>query len=172
MKPSVCYLLIHVWLFVTLWTVAHQAPLPIGFSRQEYWSGLPFPSPGIFLSQGLNPGLLKWGRFFTIWASREAQWNLTHQPGCQFNIEKMPSWDLIVIPNLFTWWFSNTPTSFCTLASWLRFASYNTLYHLTFNTITIFSPIAITASAWHSWCAFHLPVFAQMSLRFSPFPRL
>ena len=31
--------------FVTLWTVAHQAPLSMGFSRQEYWSGLPFPSP-------------------------------------------------------------------------------------------------------------------------------
>ena len=35
-----------VWLFVTLWTVAHQAPQSMGFSRQEYWSGLPFPSPG------------------------------------------------------------------------------------------------------------------------------
>ena len=34
-----------VWLFVTPWTLAHQAPLSIGFSRQEYWSGLPFPSP-------------------------------------------------------------------------------------------------------------------------------
>ena len=32
--------------FVTSWTVAHQAPLSMGFSRQEYWSGLPFPSPG------------------------------------------------------------------------------------------------------------------------------
>ena len=34
-----------VRLFVTPWTVAHQAPLSMGFSRQEYWSGLPFPSP-------------------------------------------------------------------------------------------------------------------------------
>ena len=34
-----------VWLFVTLWTVARQAPLSMGFSRQEYWSGLPFPPP-------------------------------------------------------------------------------------------------------------------------------
>ena len=32
-------------LFVTLWTIAYQAPPPMGFSRQEYWSGLPFPSP-------------------------------------------------------------------------------------------------------------------------------
>ena len=35
----------HVHLFVTPWTVAHQAPLSMGFSKQEYWSGLPFPSP-------------------------------------------------------------------------------------------------------------------------------
>ena len=35
-----------VRLIVTLWTVAHQAPLSVGFSRQEYWSGLPCPSPG------------------------------------------------------------------------------------------------------------------------------
>jgi len=42
----VCYSLSHVWLFVTLWTVAHPAPLSMGFSRQEYWSGLPFLSPG------------------------------------------------------------------------------------------------------------------------------
>ena len=34
----------HVWLFATLWVVAHQAPLSMGFSKQEYWSGLPFPS--------------------------------------------------------------------------------------------------------------------------------
>ena len=35
----------HVRLFVTPWTAACQAPLPVGFSRQEYWSGVPFPSP-------------------------------------------------------------------------------------------------------------------------------
>ena len=39
----------HVQLFVTLWTVAHQAPLSMGFSRQEYWSGLPFPSPVVYI---------------------------------------------------------------------------------------------------------------------------
>ena len=35
----------HIWLFATLWTITHQAPLPMGFFRQEYWSGLPFPFP-------------------------------------------------------------------------------------------------------------------------------
>ena len=38
----------HVWLFVIPWTIAHQALLPIDFSRQEYWSGLSFPSPEDF----------------------------------------------------------------------------------------------------------------------------
>ena len=46
----------HVQLFVIPWTVAHQAPLSIGFSRQEYWSGLPFPSPGDGPNSGLEPG--------------------------------------------------------------------------------------------------------------------
>ena len=47
----------HVRLFVTPWTRAHQYPLPIGFFRQEYWSGLPSPPPGDFPTQGSNPGL-------------------------------------------------------------------------------------------------------------------
>ena len=40
----------------TLWIVAHQAPLSMGFSRQEYWSGLPFPSPGNLPYPGIEPG--------------------------------------------------------------------------------------------------------------------
>ena len=48
----------HVQLFATPWTVAYQVPPSMGFSRQEYWSGLPFPSPGVFPTQGWNPGLL------------------------------------------------------------------------------------------------------------------
>ena len=41
--------------FVTPWTIAQQAPLSMGFSRQEYWSGLPFPSPGDLPNSGLKP---------------------------------------------------------------------------------------------------------------------
>ena len=40
----------------TSWTVAYQAPLSMGFSRQEYWSGLPFPSPGDNPNPGIEPG--------------------------------------------------------------------------------------------------------------------
>ena len=42
--------------FVTPWAVAHQAPLSLGFSRQEYWSGLPFPSPRDLPDTGITPG--------------------------------------------------------------------------------------------------------------------
>ena len=55
-----------VRLFATPWTVAHQAPQSMGFSRQEYWSGLPFPSPGDLPDpriEPMSPALA--GRFFT-----------------------------------------------------------------------------------------------------------
>ena len=45
----------HVWLFVTPWTVAHQAPLSMEFSRQEYCSGLPFPFPRDLPDPGIKP---------------------------------------------------------------------------------------------------------------------
>ena len=44
-----------VWLFGTLWTITCQAPPSMGFSGQEYWSGLPFPSPGGFPNPGMGP---------------------------------------------------------------------------------------------------------------------
>ena len=48
-------MLSHVQLFATPWTVARQAPLSVGFSKQEYWSGLPFSSPGDLPSAGIKP---------------------------------------------------------------------------------------------------------------------
>ena len=67
----------HVWLFVTPWTVACQAPLSIVLSQQEYWIGLPslpsgdLPNPGIELASPVAPALA--GGFFT-WATWEAPW--------------------------------------------------------------------------------------------------
>ena len=62
--------------FVTLWTVAHQAPLSRGFSRQEYWTGLPCPPPGDLSDPGSNPCLFSSpvlvGGFFTTSATWEA----------------------------------------------------------------------------------------------------
>ena len=56
-------------IFVTPWTVALQAPLSMGLLRQEYWSGLPFPSPGNLTDPGIGPPSLVsptlTGRFFT-----------------------------------------------------------------------------------------------------------
>ena len=51
-------LLSRVRLFGTPWTVAYQAPLSMGFSRQEHWSGLPFPSPGDLPDPRIEPGSL------------------------------------------------------------------------------------------------------------------
>ena len=70
----------HVWLFVTLRTVAHRASLSMGFSRQEYWSGLPFLLQGIFPAQSSNPCLLfllHWqAGSFTTGTTCEALWTL------------------------------------------------------------------------------------------------
>ena len=65
-----------VLLFATLWTVAHQAPLFMGFSRQDYWSGLPclppggLPKPGIESGSLMSPVLANW--FFTTSSNWEA----------------------------------------------------------------------------------------------------
>ena len=74
-------------LFTTLWTTACQAPLFIGFSRQEYWSGLPFlspedlPNPGIKPSFLMSPALA--GMFFTTSATRKPMGlDLFHESRC------------------------------------------------------------------------------------------
>ena len=58
---------------MTPWTVASQAPLTMGFSRQGYWSGLPFPSPGDLPDPGMETASSRIaGRFFTMWTIMEA----------------------------------------------------------------------------------------------------
>ena len=69
MKRLYCLKILQIWqcaqpfrcvqLFVTPWTVAHQAPLSMEFSRQEYWSGLPFPSAGDLPDPGIKPASLE-----------------------------------------------------------------------------------------------------------------
>ena len=81
-KRSACMLshFSNIWLFATLWTnpmdCSRQAPLSMGFPRQEYWSGLPFPPPGYLPHQGSNSCLLMsfalWGGFFTTKANWKA----------------------------------------------------------------------------------------------------
>ena len=72
----------HVQLFATPWTVALQAPLSMGFSRQEYWDGLPCHLPGDLLDPGIKPMSLPSpalaGRFFTTSTTWEAQYICIH----------------------------------------------------------------------------------------------
>ena len=78
------FVLSRVQLFVTLWTVARQAPLSVGFSRQEYWSGLPFPPPGDIPDPGTKPtSPALAGGFFT-----------TELPGIIVIAIKWKNWDL------------------------------------------------------------------------------
>ena len=85
-----------VSLFATLWTVAHQVPLSMGFSRQEYWSGLPCPpagdlsNPGIKPMSFMSPALA--GRFFTTSSTWEA-WPALHFYG----IPQNPIWGVFKI---------------------------------------------------------------------------
>ena len=60
---------------VFLWAIAYQAPPSMGFSRQDYWRGLPFLLQGIFPTQGLNPGLLH---------CRQTLYDLSHQRSPKF----------------------------------------------------------------------------------------
>jgi len=83
-------LLSHVQLFATPWTVAYQASLSMGFSRQEYWSGLPFPPPGDLPNPGIKPMSPEppafpalTGRFFTTKSPRKPP-NLTISSGNNF----------------------------------------------------------------------------------------
>ena len=58
--------------FATPWTVAHKAPLSMGFPRQEYWNGLPFPSPGELPDPRMEPtSSALAGRFFTTGVAAE-----------------------------------------------------------------------------------------------------
>ena len=75
----------HVQVFVTLWTVAHQAPLSMGFSRQEYCNGLPYSPPGFLSNPEIKPKSLTSpalaGRFFTT----STTWESCHAKGMVLN---------------------------------------------------------------------------------------
>ena len=75
--PMCACMLSSVRLFATLWTVVHQAPLSMGFSKQEYWSRLPCPLPGDLLDPGNEPTSLRSpalaGKFFTTSATWKSQ---------------------------------------------------------------------------------------------------
>ena len=72
-----CKSLSGIWVSGTPWTGARQAPLSMGFSRQESWIGLPFPSPGDLSDSGIEPGLLH---------CRQTLYCLSHQGSSLFYV--------------------------------------------------------------------------------------
>ena len=84
--------------FVNPWTVAHQAPLSMGFSRQEYWSGLPFRSPGDLPNPGIEPVCLALASGFCT----------TELPGKPSSLGTSLQWLYLVHPclgvSLHNWW--------------------------------------------------------------------
>ena len=76
---------------VNLWTVPHQAPLSMGFHRREYWSGLPFPSPGNLSDLGIKPTSLN------ICIGRLVLYHLCHL-GNYFYISNNLKWDRLPTP--------------------------------------------------------------------------
>ena len=95
---SLSHSLSRVWLFATLWTVAHQTPPSMGFSRLEYWNGLPFPSPGDLPDPGIKP------RSPTLQADA-----LTSEPPGKLMIQQMLAiWSLVPLPFLNPAWTSRS----------------------------------------------------------------
>ena len=87
----------HVRFFAAPWTVAHQAPPFMGFSSQEYWSGLPFPSPGDLPDPGIEQVSSIVGRRFNLRATSEAQLkdkDLINAMECQVSDSPHPSLSL------------------------------------------------------------------------------
>ena len=87
MYSTLVYVLSHfspVWLCETLWTIAHQAPLSMGFSRQEYWSGLPCPPPGDLPNPGIEPTSLMSPALAGSSLPQEPPGKPFHPPSCSF----------------------------------------------------------------------------------------
>ena len=104
----------HVQLFVTLWTVALQAPLSVGFSSQEYWSGLPCPPPGDLPNPGIKPSSL----------ALKADSLLSEPPGKIFHSCSLLNWGssfLVLVFWEFRKWIG---TKFCQKPCWF-FSSFD-----------------------------------------------
>ena len=101
---------------VTPWTVAHQAPLSVEFSRQEYWGKLPFSSPGYFLTQGSNLGLLHC-RWILYW--------LSHQQSAWYtiiveNLIILVIISMVPIYSAYLWWLKIKMLSKTISFMWLK----------------------------------------------------
>ena len=80
--PMCACMLSSVRLFATLWTVVHQAPLSMGFSKQEYWSRLPFPTPGDLPDPGIKCTSLGSPAFAGGFFTNCTTWEAPYVPMC------------------------------------------------------------------------------------------
>ena len=98
LKPHCC-LATKPWptLLATPWAVAYQASLFVKFFRQKYWSGLPFPSQGIFSTQGLNR---RWQADALLWSPRSS--NFLALLLCLLCKPSLPSFRWLSVPNKFS----------------------------------------------------------------------
>ena len=105
----------HVQLFATLWTVAHQDLLSMGFSKQQYWSGLPCPPPGNLPDPGIEPIFLMSpalaGGFFTLVPPGKPRWECVHRSNA--NIAPFYTRDLIIFRFWDEYSYFKTPFLFC-----------------------------------------------------------
>ena len=125
----------HVRFFATPWAVAYQAPLSMGFSRQYYWSGLPFPSPADLLTQGLNHIV---DRRFTVWATRE--------------VIQVPIVHLLLLLSGISWYICTTVLFFKSFAHWK--ISVVVLFGDIKNKANICTPIQVLFVWGDSKCSF------------------
>ena len=99
----------------TPWNIAHQAPLSMGFPRQEYWSGLPFSSPGDLPDPGLNLGLLSW---------QVGSLPLSHQGNPIFHINKLKEKKIIRLPQVMQKQWGHVDTLKLIVGQYLHFRNH------------------------------------------------
>jgi len=87
-----CVRFSHVWLCATPWTAAHQAPLSTEFSRQEHWSGLPFPSP-MHESE-------KWKWSCSVVSDLATSWTAAYQAPLSLKFSRQEYWSGVPLPSL------------------------------------------------------------------------
>ena len=130
------------WLFVTPWTLAHQAPLSVGFLRQEYWLGEPFPSPGDLPSPGKELGsFCIAGRLFILRATQGSIKQINYLQGFSSRNNwhtGWTMWPIIYSMTLNFMWFKSPHPAHCFMA---KHFLYLHLYSIPFFT----SPGGLTA---------------------------
>ena len=146
-----------VRLFGTPWTIARQAPLSIGFSRQEYWSGLPCPSSGDLADLGIEPVVLKYLLHWqvgylplsSVQSLRRVQLFATPwTAACQASLSITNSWSLLKLMSINSVMPSNHLILYCPLLLLLSF----------FPSIRVFSNDSVLHIRWTKYWSFSFSI--------------